>query len=57
LAQAEAWAAQELRRQGTAADPLAMLLAMEAKPQLIGQQMEELCRVYLTGTSDETQQS
>jgi Homeodomain-like domain-containing protein len=55
LAQAEAWAAQELRRQGTSDDPLAMLLAAEAKPQLIRQRIEELRRAYLTETSDETQ--
>jgi hypothetical protein len=57
LAQAEAWAAQELRRQGTADDPLAMLLATEAKPQLIRQRMEELRRAFLTETSDETQEN
>ena len=57
LAQAEAWAAQELRRQGTADNPLAMLLAAEAEPQLIRQRMEELRRAYLTEMSDETQQS
>jgi hypothetical protein len=56
VAQAEAWAAQELRRQGTSEDPLAMLLAAEAKPQLIRQRMEELRRVYLTEMGDETPQ-
>ena len=57
LAQAEAWAAQELRRQGTSGDPLAMLLAAEAKPPLIRQRMEELRRAFLTETSDETQEN
>ena len=57
LAQAEAWAAQELRRQGTADNPLAMLLAVEAKPQLIRQRMEELRHAYLTEMSDETQRA
>jgi hypothetical protein len=56
LAQAEAWAAQELRRQGTSGDPLAMLLAAEAKPPLIRQRMEELRRTYLMETGNETPQ-
>jgi hypothetical protein len=52
VAQAETWAAQELRRQGTADDPLAMVLAAEAKPQLIRQRLEELRRSYRMETDD-----
>ena len=56
-AQAEAWAAQELWRQGPADDPLAMLRAAEAEPRLIRQRMEELRHAYLTEMSEETQES
>jgi hypothetical protein len=56
LAQAEAWAAQELRRQGTSGDPLGMLLAAAAKPPLIRQRMEVLRRTYRMETGNETPQ-
>ena len=54
LAQAEAWAVQELRRQGPQDDPLAMLVYDGAKAHLTHQRMEELRRVYLTETGDKT---
>jgi hypothetical protein len=57
LAQAEAWAVQELRRQGPNDDPLALLVYDGAKARLTQQRLEELRRVYLTDMGDETQQS
>jgi hypothetical protein len=57
LAQAEAWAVQELRRQGPHDDPLALLVYDGAKARLTQQRLEELRRVYLTETGDETQQN
>ena len=56
VAQAEVWAVQELRRQGPRDDPLAMLIYDGEKARLTRQRLEELRRVYLTGTDDETQQ-
>jgi hypothetical protein len=57
-AQAEAWAAQELRRQGPDEDPLAdslaLLVAEGRKARLIHQRFEELRHGYLTATGDET---
>jgi hypothetical protein len=57
LAQAEAWAVQELWRQGPQDDPLALLAYDGAKARLTQQRLEELRRVYLTETCDETQQN
>jgi hypothetical protein len=57
LAQAEAWAVQELRRQGPNDDLLALLVYDGAKARLTQQRMEELRRAYLTEMIDETQQS
>ena len=57
LAQAEAWAVQELRRQGPQDDPLALLVYDGTKARLTQQRLEELRRVYLTDMGDETQQS
>jgi hypothetical protein len=57
LAQAEAWAAQELRRQGPQDDPLALLIYDGTKARLTQQRLEELRRVHLTERGDETQQN
>jgi len=57
LAQAEAWAVQELRRQGPQDDPLALLVYDGTKARLTQQRLEELRHVYLTDMGDETQQS
>lgn len=57
LTQAEAWAVQELRRQGPHDDPLALLVYDGAKARLTQQRLEELRRTYLTETGDETQQN
>jgi hypothetical protein len=54
LAQAEAWAVQELRRQGPQDDPLALLVYDGAKARLTQQRLEELRRAYLTETGDKT---
>ena len=54
LAQAEAWAVQELRRQGPQDDPLALLAYEGAKARLIHQRLEELRRTYLPETGNET---
>ena len=56
LAQAEAWAAQELWRQGPQDDPLALLVYDGAKARLTRQRLEELRHAYLTETSDKTPQ-
>ena len=56
LAQAEAWAGQELRRQGPQDDPLALLVYDGTKARLTQQRLEELRRVYLTEMGDETPQ-
>jgi hypothetical protein len=56
VAQAQAWAVQELQRQGPRDDPLAMLLYDGEKARLTRQRLADLRRVYLTGTDDETQQ-
>ena len=56
LAQAEAWAVQELRRQGPHDDPLALLVYDGTKARLTQQRLEELRRTYLTETGNETQQ-
>jgi hypothetical protein len=54
LAQAEAWAVQELRRQGPQDDPLALLVYDGTKARLTQQRLEELRRTYLTETGDKT---
>jgi hypothetical protein len=54
LVQAEAWAVQELRRQGPPDDPLALLVYDGAKAHLTQQLLEELRRAYLTETGDKT---
>jgi hypothetical protein len=54
LVQAEAWAVQELRRQGPPDDPLALLVYDGAKARLTQQRLEELRRAYLTETGDKT---
>jgi len=54
LVQAEAWAVQELRRQGPPDDPLALLVYDGAKAHLTQQRLEELRRAYLTETGDKT---
>ena len=56
LAQAEAWEAQELWRQGPQDDPLALLVYDGAKARLTRQRLEELRHAYLTETSDKTPQ-
>ena len=56
LAQAEAWAVQELRRQGPQDDPLALLVYDGTKARLTQQRLEELRRTYLTETGNGTQQ-
>jgi hypothetical protein len=57
LAQAEAWAVQELRRQGSQDAPLALLVYDGAKARLTQQRLEELRLAYLTETGNETQQN
>jgi hypothetical protein len=57
LTQAEAWAVQELRRQGPHDDPLALLVYDGTKARLTQQRLEELRRVHLTERGDETQQN